>query len=292
MFPIKNANATQQIAFATVALILVNVFVFVLVQDRSDDRVGVPNPDGEEVAIRAEDRFSLQYGAIPCELTERRALDFEDAQELLRGISDTCDTAEGPQLFPDKSIWFAVITSMFLHGSLLHLGLNMWFLWLFGNNIEDHVGPARYLSFYMVGGIVATAAHVLLQPDSTVPIIGASGAIAAIMGTSLVWFPRAPIRVLAITYWLRIRAIWLLLGWFLLQFFTDNDSQVPWAVHVGGFLFGVATGALVRQVRPLCRLVWREPWRSGAYYRWDLTGGYGDQGTYGRGRPRFGGRSW
>ena len=292
MFPIKDMNPSHHFAYATIALIVVSVVVFVGVQDRTGDRVGVLNPDGQEVAIRAEDRFSLQYAAIPCELTERKALDFVDVQELLRGQSDTCDSVDGPQLFPDKSVWLAVITSMFLHGSWFHLGSNMWFLWLFGNNIEDHVGVAKYLGFYVLGGIVATAVHVSMQPDSTIPVIGASGAVAAITGTYLVWFPRAPIRVLVGIFLVKIRAIWLLLGWFVLQFFTGAESQVAWGVHVGGFVFGAATGALVRQVRPLCHLIWREPWRSNAYYRWDLTGGSGDGGISGRGRPRFGGRSW
>lgn len=273
MLPLKDTNPTYHVAVATIVLIALNVVVFFFIQDRSEERVGVETPTGTEVGIPAGDRFSLRYAAIPCELTGGQPLDFAEVQELFRGTSDTCDDTDGPNLFPDKAVWLAVFTSMFLHADLLHLASNMWFLWLFGNNIEDHVGPAKYVAFYVASGFVATFAHVALQPDSAIPVVGASGAIAGIMGAYLIWFPRAPIRTLVVILLPQIKAIWVLLIWFLLQFFTGADSQVAWAAHVGGFVFGVVCGALVRQIRALCRLVWREPWRSQAYYRWDLTGG-------------------
>ena len=107
------------------------------------------------------------------------------------------------------------------------------------------------------------------------------------------WFPRAPIATLLALFVFDIRAVWLLLGWFVLQFFTGADSQVAWAAHVGGFVFGALAGVVVRQIRPLCRLVWREPWRSQASYHWDVTGGVG--GPYerrGARRSVFGRRNW
>lgn len=276
MFPLKDRNPTHHVALVTIALIVVNVLVFVAIQDRGTDRTGVTLPSGQEVGIESGARFSLRYAAIPCELTERRALDVVDIRELLRGAADTCDEVEGEALFADKSVWLAVVTSMFLHADWFHLLFNMWFLWIFGNNIEDHVGPVKYLGFYLAAGIAATVAHVALQPDSSIPVIGASGAIAGVMGAYLIWFPRAPIATLLAVFVLDIRAVWLLLGWFVLQFFTGADAQVAWAAHVGGFVFGAFAGALVRQIRPLCRIVWREPWRRQAAYHWDLTGGAGD----------------
>jgi membrane associated rhomboid family serine protease len=273
VIPLKDTNPTYHRAIATIVLIMLNLGVFVLIQDRGSDRVSVETPAGAEVGIPSGDRFSLRYAAIPCELTQGRALDFNEVRELFRGESDSCDAEDGPQLFPAKSVWLAVLTSMFLHADLVHLGFNMWFLWLFGNNIEDHVGPVKYIGFYLLAGIAAMSAHVALQPGSVIPVIGASGAIAGVMGAYMIWFPRAPIRTLVFVFVPQIRAVWVLLAWFVLQFFVGTRSQVAWAAHVGGFAFGVFCAVLVRQIRPLCRLVWREPWRSQAYYRWDLTGG-------------------
>lgn len=293
MFPLRDLNPTHHRAVLTIALILVNVMVFVFVQERSTDRVGVVIPSGQEVGIAAVDKFSFERAAIPCELTQRRALDFAEVRDVLRGVSDTCDDTDRPQLFPDKAVLLAVLASMFFHADWFHLLFNMWFLWLFGNNIEDHMGPTRYAGFYLLAGVAATAAHVALQPDSAIPVIGASGAVAGIMGAYLVWFPRAPIQTLAIFLLVRVKAIWWLLLWFALQFFTGAESQVAWAAHVGGFAFGAVVGVLVRQIRPLCRWMWREPWKRDAYYRWDLTGGSARYETGGAGRrTRFGRRSW
>ncbi len=273
MFPLKDLNPTYHAAWVTVVLIVVNVFVFGAIQERGQQRVGVETPSGVEVGIAAGDRFSLEYAAIPCELVQGRPLDFEEVRDLLRGRSDTCDDVDRPQLFPDKSVWLAALTSMFLHGNLFHLLFNMWFLWLFGNNIEDHLGPSKYVGFYLAAGIAATITHVALQPDSTIPVVGASGAIAGIMGAYLIWFPRAPIRTVAFLFLVEVKAVHWLLLWFVLQFFTWTDSQVAWAAHVGGFGFGAVIGVVVRHTPRLCRWAWREPWNRQAYHRWDLTGG-------------------
>jgi membrane associated rhomboid family serine protease len=135
---------------------------------------------------------------------------------------------------------------MFLHGSLLHIGGNMLFLWIFGNNVEDRFGHIPYLIFYLVAGVVATAVYVLFNPDSTAPLLGASGAIAGVMGAYLVLFPRAPIRTLIlippIILWPRLPAWALLLFWFGSQFFISPGSGVAWVAHVGGFIFGALVG--------------------------------------------------
>ena len=172
MFPLKDRNPTHHVAFVTIALIVVNVLVFVGIQDRGTDRTGVTLPSGQEVGIESGAKFSLQYAAIPCELTEGHPLDVADVRELLRGAADSCDDVDGESLFAGKSVWLAVVTSMFLHADWFHLLFNMWFLWIFGNNIEDHVGPVKYLGFYLAAGVAATIAHVALQPDSSIPVIG------------------------------------------------------------------------------------------------------------------------
>jgi membrane associated rhomboid family serine protease len=151
-------------------------------------------------------------------------------------------------------VYLAILISMFLHGSLLHLGGNMLFLWIFGNNIEDTLGRAKYLAFYLVGGFVATMAHILVQPQSTIPTIGASGAIAAVMGAYLAWFPNVRIRTLFIFFFVLFRDIsakWLLLFWFFSQFLegVNPNSGVAWMAHVGGFAFGLLFGFVFRTNR-------------------------------------------
>jgi membrane associated rhomboid family serine protease len=152
-------------------------------------------------------------------------------------------------------VWLALLYSMFLHGSLLHIGGNMLFLWIFGNNIEDRMGPLPYLGFYLLAGIVASAAHVLVQPDSTIPVLGASGAIAGIMGAYVVLFPNVKIRSLLIItiipLFRDIAAKWWLGFWFVTQFFTNPAAGVAWVAHVGGFLFGALIALFLRdRLRP------------------------------------------
>jgi membrane associated rhomboid family serine protease len=160
----------------------------------------------------------------------------------------------------------------------------MLFLWIFGNNIEDRLGSVRYLGFYLLGGLAATVAHIVVQPFSTVPLIGASGAIAAVMGAYLVWFPDAPVRALLFfifpTY---IRAKWFLGFWFVMQFFTNAGSGVAWVAHVGGFVFGVLVALLVRKKPKAAEHLFRQPYRPHGGGPWDSSGGYGYGGGF-RGR--------
>jgi membrane associated rhomboid family serine protease len=137
------------------------------------------------------------------------------------------------------------LTSMFMHGSWTHILGNMLFLWIFGNNIEDYLGHGKYLLFYLLGGVVAALVHLLSGPSSLVPTIGASGAIAAIMGAYFFLYPRAKVQTLVFFIFIttvRLPA-WIFLGvWFVMQLFegTFGGAQgvAVWA-HVGGFLFGV-----------------------------------------------------
>ena len=150
------------------------------------------------------------------------------------------------------------LTSMFLHGGWVHLGGNMLFLFLFGDNIEQTVGRLRYALFYLSGGLVATAAHYFSAPGSLVPAIGASGAIAAVMGAYIVCFPHAQIKMLWLFFPFRISAFLFLGVWILQQVLsgsaslgipTEDTAGVAWWAHVGGFAFGVGCGLSFRSMR-------------------------------------------
>jgi membrane associated rhomboid family serine protease len=125
----------------------------------------------------------------------------------------------------------------------------MLFLWIFGNNIEDRWGHALYLLFYLGAGVVATLAYVLTDPNSATPLVGASGAIAGVMGAYLVLFPNARILGLLGFIPLPLKAKWFLIFWFVTQFLGGNGG-VAYAAHIGGFVFGMAVGAIVRAVSP------------------------------------------
>jgi membrane associated rhomboid family serine protease len=246
VLPLRDDNPTRRMAIVTVALIALNVAVFFLVQPGQTD-------------LEATARFTFERAAIPCELTTGHPLTLPEIVGTANGVADDlCRVApEATKLFPHKSLPLSVLSSMFLHGSLTHLGGNMLFLWIFGNNIEDHLGRLRFIIFYVLAGIVATAAHVAIQPDSTVPLIGASGAIAGVMGAYLVWFPDVPILTWVFLFIGQIRARWLLLFWFVSQFWVNPNGGVAWGAHVGGFAFGVlAALALRTRARPALRTRW------------------------------------
>ena len=151
-----------------------------------------------------------------------------------------------------------IVTSMFLHGGWMHIISNMIFFWAFGPEIEDAMGRGRFLAFYLIGGVVAMAAQVLAQPSSMVPNLGASGAIAAVMGAFLVTYPRDRIKTaLFFLFFVRITFVpaSLLIGfWFLMQLFSAGEvahsvqkGGVAYLAHIGGFLFGVVTGRMWRR---------------------------------------------
>lgn len=291
MIPLKDENPTSRRAWITIVLVAVNIGVWLFVQQGQTD-------------IEAAE-FTIEYAAIPCEVVEGRPLTIDEiALTYNRGDETACGEgpAGSPAPFADKQIYLAVLFSMFLHGGWFHIGGNMLFLWVFGNNIEDRMGHVRYLVFYLLGGLAAFALHVVPQPDSTVPVIGASGAVAAVMGAYLVWYPDAPVRTLFIfiLFWIQdVRAKWLLGAWFVLQFFTGQDSGIAWIAHVGGFVFGAAVALLVRWVSGMARLVFDSGHQPTG--RWDSTGGVG-RGPYERrgwrsisddpDDRRFGGRDW
>jgi membrane associated rhomboid family serine protease len=157
-----------------------------------------------------------------------------------------------------------LITSMFLHGSWAHLLGNMLYLWIFGNNVEDRLGHARFALFYLGSGLAAAAAQILPAPGSTIPMIGASGAISGVLGAYLVLFPHAQVLVLvpfSVMFLHHVRAVWLLGIWIAIQLFSAllgpaDEGGVAWWAHVGGFAAGVAFALPLRR-RPRRR---RGPW--------------------------------
>jgi len=276
VLPLKDDNPTTNMAWVTVALIVINVLVFVGPQ-------GMADPQNTERDI------TLEYAAIPCEVVTGDGLTSLEIGELYReGGNDTAcdlDTTGSPR-FPNKPERLAMVFSMFMHGGWAHLIGNVWFLWLFGNNVEDHLGKVRYLLFYLTGGIVATIAHVAVQPDSIVPVVGASGAVAAAMGAYAVWFPNAPIRTFIFIVLWRVKAKWWLGFWLITQFFVGVDSRVAWMAHVGGFVFGALVGLLIRQFPKVQDTAFTPPYQ--AQRPWDSTGGIGE-GPYAEPRRIFGG---
>jgi len=161
-----------------------------------------------------------------------------------------------------------LVTSMFLHGGWLHLIGNMWFLWIYGDNVEDILGPAKYLLFYLACGVAAALVHVAFNPESRIPTIGASGAIAGVMGAYMVKFPHSRIVTLVPVFFfltlIEIPASIILVYWFVIQIFsgvgslaysTASQGGVAWFAHAGGFLAGML---LVGALRPRPRYRRRE----------------------------------
>ena len=235
LIPIRDDNPTHSFAIVSVVLIVLNVAIFFLLQPNfgevrscaaADSRCQQSNIDSA--------RFLCAYGTVPRELTG------EDASE-----PKVCSTLPGITKSPTAS----VITSMFLHGGILHIAGNMLFLWVFGNNIEDVLGKTKFVIFYLLTGVIATLAHVFGNVSSDVPTIGASGAIAGLLGAYIVLFPKARVMtVVPIFFFLqfiRLPAALVLGIWFFSQFLIGGGQQagtgVAWLAHVGGF----AAGALL-----------------------------------------------
>jgi membrane associated rhomboid family serine protease len=219
VFPLKDENPTELTPFVTVALIAANVAVWLLVQGAGT---------GERFLASL-----CAYGAIPAEITG--ALGRGDLVPL------------GPYACPAGGLEVsALLTSMFLHGGWMHLIGNLWFLWVFGNNIEDSRGHVRFVLFYLLTGLAAAGAHVLSSLGSPLPMVGASGAISGIMGAYIVLYPRVRVHTLVIFfYFARVVALpavvllGLWLGLQLLSGVAGRGGGVAFWAHVGGFAAGV-----------------------------------------------------
>ncbi len=221
MIPLRDINPTAITSYVTLVVIAVNAYVFFFVQP--------PEP------VDVVEEFYYRNAAIACELATGDPL---DTNERLSGVC--VEEPTGPQDFPDKPVYPAAVVSMFLHGGLFHLLGNMWFLWIFGNNVEEAYGHVPYLLVYLGAGIAATAAFVLLNQDSTVPLVGASGAVAGIMGAYLVLFPLHRILTIFFFTLVAVPAVLFLGAWLLGQFaLVGAESGIAWEAHVFGFLFGI-----------------------------------------------------
>lgn len=184
------------------------------------------------------------------------------SMELMGGDAFVMRWSEIPDTIVAGHRWITILTAMFMHGGWLHIIGNMVFLWAFGPQIEDAMGPLKYLAFYLLSGLAASLAQTAIMPHSTVPNLGASGAIAGVMGAFLITYPRDEIRTVLLLGWFsRITFIpaALLIGlWFLIQLFDQVGSVaanvqgggVAYAAHVGGFIFGAVTARLFENARP------------------------------------------
>jgi membrane associated rhomboid family serine protease len=247
MIPIYDHNPIRRIPIVTLMLIAACIVVYFAVQP-----TGTPEIEWTHIIERTDEddlRFVVDNAAIPCELIEGRPLtEGEFRRTFGQDGNDyfACGEAGGPAHSSGKSVYLAVLTSLFLHGFIAHLFGNVLFLWVFGNNVEQRAGRVQYLLLYLIGGVVATAAHVLVGPSSTVPIVGASGAIAAVMGAYFVLWPSTSIKTVIVVlpvFLRKVMARWLLVVWLATQLLLVGvGGGVAWAAHLGGFAFGVLVG--------------------------------------------------
>jgi membrane associated rhomboid family serine protease len=246
MIPIKDNIPTDRFPFVTVALIIANLVVYILAIRHGGSFISGPS-----------DQEVFKYGAIPLTLTHPGVHCREIVTQtpevtqfgttLVQTVGEQCSRGIPAQLPP----WATVFTAMFMHGSILHIGGNMLFLWIFGNNVEDAMGPVRFFLFYILGGLAATALQVAVSPSSGAPTIGASGAIAAVLGGYIVLYPRARVLTLVIIilfFTVLELPAWVMLGvWFAEQArfgavgLTNpaGGGGVAYFAHVGGFVFGL-----------------------------------------------------
>lgn len=211
MIPLKDDNPTRTIPFVTIAIIAMNILVFIV-----------------QLMYASELKDAVYaFGAIP-----HNIVTFGSVQPI--------------------HPFMTIFTSMFMHGGLLHIGGNMLYLWIFGNNIEDRIGHARFIFFYLFCGIVAVLGHTLTEPHSTLPMIGASGAISGVLGAYALLFPRAKVHTLLFfgifIRIIRIPALIVIVFWAIIQVVNGLLSQgllpqggVAWFAHIGGFIAGLAT---------------------------------------------------
>ena len=234
MFPLKDNIPTENFPVATVALIVLNVLAYFFFQHGT---ITLGDPSGQDYLQNLFD-----YAYIPRELVD-------GVQCVPDQTFSTVSCAKGVTGQPP--VVLTIFTAMFMHGGLLHLGGNMLFLWIFGNNVEDSMGPVKFVAFYLLGGLAATALQTAVGSHSAVPNIGASGAIAAVLGGYLLLFPRARvITVIFIIFFFTIvelPALIFLVIWFAQQavfgYFGlgagGDGGGVAYFAHIGGFAFGL-----------------------------------------------------
>ena len=236
MFPLKDNIPTDRFPIVTVAIIALNVFVYLFLQKHVGSGLSGLNT--------VSDANVTKWGAIPYEFTHPgKHCALAAGQILCEGQSGVHGSAPS-----QPNTWLTAFFGMFMHGGLLHIGGNMLFLWIFGNNVEDSMGRLKFLLWYLAGGVVAALAQFASGPGQAVPTLGASGAIAAVLGGYALLFPRARVVTLVfIVFFMTVITLpaLLVLGlWFLLQI-LDASSQsltgggVAYLAHIGGFVFGL-----------------------------------------------------
>jgi rhomboid family protein len=216
VFPLKDDNPSESAPVVTVALIVLNALFFVY---------QISLEAGGADGARAGQAFIEEFGLVPCRLT---------------GVCRV-----GPEL---PSPILTIFTSMFMHGGLFHIGGNMLYLWIFGNNVEDTLGHGRYLLFYLLSGVAAALAQTAIGPSSMVPMVGASGAVSGVLGAYLLLFPHAHVTTLIILGFffrlVHIPAMFVLGFWIVLQVLNGlgsfgSSGGVAFFAHIGGFLAGM-----------------------------------------------------
>jgi len=214
LLPIRDHNPSHSFPFVTVGLIVVNVLVYIM---------QVVDP-----------RITYVYATIPAEITGAYV------DPLLRM---QLEMQHGIRAEPVVNPWLTILTSMFLHGGFWHILGNMWSLWIFGNNVEDALGHFRYLLLYLFWGVVAALSHIVFNWASPIPVVGASGAIAGVMGAYMLLFPHARIDCVlwfVIITFVEVPAVFFLIVWFVSQFLVYNPG-VAYLAHIGGFVAGFLT---------------------------------------------------
>jgi membrane associated rhomboid family serine protease len=231
MFPLYDDNPTEIFPVVTLLLMGACIAVWIYVQGAG------MSPEALQGSVCA-------FGAIPAEITGSLA-----RSGLLELSGGGMARSASRGFCPLGGLtWSALLTSIFLHGSWMHLIGNLWFLWIFGNNVEDSMGHGRYLLFYLLTGLVAAGSHVASDPASVLPMVGASGAISAIMGAYLILYPKARVHTLFIIIIIirifPLPAWFFLLYWFSIQLASSSiqgpgGGGVAFFAHIGGFLAGV-----------------------------------------------------
>ena len=232
MFPIGDQNEPGKgLPFVTLAFIAINVAVFFFLQ--------APN-----------EAFTYAYSAIPFEITT--------GTDLVRPVP--IDVGGQQVLIPQEPgpspIYLTLITSMFMHGGIAHLGGNMLFLWIFGDNVEHRVGHIPYAIFYITAGIIASLAQIAVNPDSVIPTLGASGAISGVLGAYIVMFPSNTVTVILGRYPTQVPAIVAIGIWAVFQFLSgfgslgtdETTGGVAYMAHIGGFIAGLIFGLVGRTI--------------------------------------------
>ena len=228
VLPLRDTLPTRRTPWVNRLLILLNIVVFVFFEPWSAS------------SACSQQAFFLEYGAIPAELTQAEPL---DAQELALTVPAEC----GLRPIADKPVYRAIFTAMFLHAGWAHLLGNMLFLWIFGDNMEDRFGHLPYLGFYLLAGAIATIVFVIPEPNSLATLVGASGAIAGVLGGYLLLYPRSRITVIVLPLWFlpfRLPAVLVLGFWFFMQLLetrvgTMSGGGVAYLAHVAGFIAGL-----------------------------------------------------